>query len=338
MSKEDNTGQDPVPVRISMHSSIQWDIRDVARPASLRQADANRVAIGHAFVDNRTFDQVCTSIIEHAKERGRSAHVITPNAQHIVLLHKDPRLRRIYERADLVVPDGMSLLLAARFHGCSFRERVTGVDIFRELCILAAANGLKVFFLGGLPGSAELAAKTIKQQAGELIYETYCPPVGFEKSTAELKAIEDGIIAASPDILFVALGAPKQEYWIHDHGLKLSVPVSIGVGGSFEIVGGIVPRAPMFMQRVGCEWLYRLCREPRRMWRRYLIGNCQFLWIVLLQRIRRALLVRVLRLAAEDGFAAELDEMAARQPMAYASLAATVTNREMQDVSAPAAA
>lgn len=313
-----------------MLTSTGWTSQDVNESPALRDADANRVAIGHAFVDNRTFDQVCKAIIEHARERRRAAHVITPNAQHVVLLNKDQRLRRIYERADLVVPDGVSLLLAARIHGCSLKERVAGVDIFRALCILAAKNGMKVFFLGGLPGSAERAAEAIKREAQEFSYDTYCPPVGFEHSIDGLAAVADAIERAKPDILFVAFGAPKQEYWIHDHGLKMGVPVSVGVGGSFEMVGGVVPRAPRLVQQAGCEWLYRLSREPRRMWRRYLIGNFQFLWIVFRQRFRRALLDGVLRLATEDAFAAELDEIAARRPGAYASLVAAVRNRELQ--------
>jgi N-acetylglucosaminyldiphosphoundecaprenol N-acetyl-beta-D-mannosaminyltransferase len=310
-----------------MHTSISWDPRDINEATSLREADANRVAIGHAFVDNCTFDEVCAAVIEHARKGRRASHVITPNAQHVVLLNKDYRLRRIYERADLVVPDGISLLLAARIHGCSLKERVAGVDVFKALCILAASNGLKVFFLGGLPGSAVRAAEAVRREAHNLIYDTCCPPLGFENSPAELDAVADAIKRAKPDILFVALGAPKQEYWIHDHGLKLAVPVSVGVGGSFEMVGGVVPRAPKLLQKVGCEWLYRLSREPRRMWRRYLIGNFQFLWIVLLQRVRRTLLEGILRLAADDAFAAELDEIAARRPGAYASLVATVMNR-----------
>jgi len=321
-----------------MHTSISWNLSDVSGSTGLREADANRVAIGHALVDNRSFDQVCTAIIEHAKARRRAAQVITPNAQHVVLLNKDLRLRRIYERADLVVPDGISLLLAARIHGYSLKERVAGVDIFKALCLQASKNGLKVFFLGGLPGSAERAAEAVKREAQDLNYATYCPPTGFENSTTELDTVAAVINRAQPDILFVALGAPKQEYWIHDHGLKLAVPVSVGVGGSFEMVGGIVPRAPKLLQKAGCEWLYRLGREPRRMWRRYLIGNFEFLWIVLLQRIRRALLDGVLRLAAEDGFGAELDEIAARRPGAYASLVATVTNRELQSAHDTAAA
>ena len=126
------------------------------------------------------------------------------------------------------------------------------------------------------------------------------------------EADRGGDHSAQPDILFVAFGAPKQEYWIYEHGLQLSVPVCIGVGGSFEIVGGVVPARSQWTQNIGCEWLYRLCREPRRMWRRYLIGNLEFAAIVLRQRIRR-FSGHVCALRQRGPFAAELSELALQQ-------------------------
>ena len=168
---------------------------------------------------------------------------------------------------------------------------------------------LRVFLLGGRPGSAELAATSLKSDYPGLKCSTYCPPLGFEQSATGLRQTADAITRVQPDLLFVALGAPKQEYWIYKHGLQLEVPVCIGVGGSFEIVGGVVPRAPMWAQDIGCEWLYRLCREPRRMWRRYLIGNLEFAVIVVRQRIRRSLLDTFVQFVNEDRFAAELSEL-----------------------------
>ena len=115
---------------------------------------------------------------------------------------------------------------------------------------------------------------------------TCCPPLGFEGDERELRAVNEAIRAAQPDLVFVALGVPKQECWMERHGRRSGVPVLIGVGGSFEIVGGVLRRAPRFFQRIGCEWLYRLLLEPRRLWKRYLIGNGRFLWIVLRQAVR----------------------------------------------------
>jgi N-acetylglucosaminyldiphosphoundecaprenol N-acetyl-beta-D-mannosaminyltransferase len=180
-----------------------------------------------------------------------------------------------------VVPDGASLLLAARALGTKFPERVAGVDLFQALCGSAARAGLRVFLLGGRPGSADLAASVMKERFPRLRVDTYCPPFGFETSEDGLAGVRQAVLRSRPDLLFVALGMPKQEYWIYDHGRKLGAAVCLGVGGTFELVSGIVPRAPRWVQNIGCEWVYRLCQEPRRMWRRYLVGNLQFAWILL---------------------------------------------------------
>jgi N-acetylglucosaminyldiphosphoundecaprenol N-acetyl-beta-D-mannosaminyltransferase len=203
------------------------------------------------------------------------------------------------------------------------------------LCGLAAAADLQVFLLGGRPGSAELAAAALKAEYPNLKCSTYCPPLGFELSTDGLKRTADAITAARPNILFVALGAPKQEFWIYEHGLQLSVPVCIGVGGSFEIVGGIVPRAPMWTQNIGCEWLYRFWREPRRMWRRYLIGNVEFAAIVLRQRIRRAFLDAFVQFVNEDRFAAELSELTLLQRGGLLNRGAGMTSHDVEGLTTP---
>jgi N-acetylglucosaminyldiphosphoundecaprenol N-acetyl-beta-D-mannosaminyltransferase len=275
---------------------------------ALRQPAMDRVAIGHALVDNCSLQQACDAIVAHAKAGRQPAYVTTANAQHIVLLDRDRRLRKIYDSADLVVPDGFSLLLAARIHRRFLQERITGVDMFQVLCDLAAKHDLHVFLLGGLPGSADLAAQVVKRRVSSLRVTTYCPPFGFEKTTDGLKEAACAVTAAKPDLLFVGLGAPKQEYWIYEHGLDLSIPVSIGVGGTFEMVAGVVSRAPMWMQNLGCEWLFRLSREPRRLWRRYLIGNLEFSLIVFRQYVRRAFLARFFSLVDKDRFGAEIYE------------------------------
>ena len=293
-----------------MSLPMQQFISPIEAPASLlSETKVSRVGIGHALVHDCSSRQVCSSIIAHARRNGKAAYVITPNAQHIVLLDKDEKFRQIYSHADLVIADGISLLLAARFHGRVLQERIAGVDVFRELCGLAADETLNVFFLGGRPGSADLAAAALRAQFPSLRCTTHCPPHGFEASPDGLMSVEAAITAAKPHLLFVGLGAPKQEYWIHDHGVHLSVPICIGVGGSFELIGGVVPRAPAWMQNIACEWLFRLFREPRRLWRRYLIGNLAFINIVVRQRARRALLNKCVKLAARNKFAAEFNEI-----------------------------
>ncbi len=239
------------------------------------------VDICHAHVNITTMPHAVALISNYAATSPGPAYVVTPNAQHVVLLEKDQHFREIYSHASLVLPDGFSLLLAARLFGKRLKERVTGVDLFQALCGRAAEMGLRVYLMGGQPGSAALAARKLKGAYPNLIVAgTYCPAWGFENDSRQLDAMARMIRKAKPHILFVGLGAPKQENWIYEHGLKLGVPVCMGIGGSFEMVGGITTRAPRWLQRVGLEWLFRLAVEPRRMWKRYLIGNVQFMALV----------------------------------------------------------
>lgn len=318
-----------------MNINTQWFAASPLTGTPLRGPHIKRIGVGRTLIDNCSSQQVCASIIAHAQNRGRPAHVITPNAQHIVLLEKDRRLQEVYAHADLVIPDGISLLIAARLYGRSLQQRIAGVDIFRTLCGMAAEADLQVFLLGGRPGSAELAAAALRKEHPNLRYTAYCPPYGFEQDPVALKETAEAITAAQPDILFAALGAPKQEYWIHTHGLQLSVPVCIGVGGSFEIVGGIVPRAPQWTQDIGCEWLYRFSREPRRMWRRYLIGNLEFAGIVLRQRMRRIFLDTFVTFIREDRFAAELSEVTLLQHERPKDTRSAMTARDVEGLTNP---
>lgn len=244
-------------------------------------ARIERVKIGHALVHAITFDQALDVLVEHAQSGQATAHVVTPNAQHVVLLEGDLNLRLAYADATLVLPDGASLLMAARVLASPLKERVTGVDLFQSLCGRAAQTGLRVFLLGGSPGSAEIAAEKLTSlYPGLVVAGTYCPPFGFERDEVQLQKVRCRIRSAAPHFLFVGLGAPKQEYWIHQYGSELNVPVCVGIGGAFEMVAGLTPRAPRWMQVTGFEWLFRLCAEPRRLWKRYLIGNLQFMAIV----------------------------------------------------------
>lgn len=246
-----------------------------------------KVEISGVAIDSYSFDQVVEKIIVHAKMQGQPEYVVTPNAQHIVLLQKDEQFRQIYRQAFLVVPDGVPLIWAAKFLNTPLNGRVNGTDLFERLCAVSAAQGLSVFLLGGRPGAAEQAAWVLRDRHPSLkMAGFYCPPYGFEKDKAELDRIDQLIQAAAPDILFVGLGAPKQECWISEHYQTLGVPVSLGIGVSFELTAGVVKRAPKLMQKLGLEWLFRLLMEPRRLWKRYVSGNTLFILLVLKQRFK----------------------------------------------------
>ncbi|MDY6900048.1 MAG: WecB/TagA/CpsF family glycosyltransferase [Cyanobacteriota bacterium] len=245
-----------------------------------------RVNICGVKIDNYSFEDVVERITDHAMTGVLPSYVVTPNAQHVLSLQRDADFRNIYEKAFLAVPDGVSLLWSAKFLQTPLNGRVNGTDLFEELSAVAERKGLKVFLLGGRPGAAEAAKKTLQARHPNLqIVGTHCPPYGFESQPEELASINSRIKAAAPDILFVGLGAPKQEKWIYQNYEELGVPVSLGIGVSFELVADMVQRAPLWMQKWGLEWLFRLIVEPKRLWKRYVMGNPQFMWLVIKQRL-----------------------------------------------------
>lgn len=237
-------------------------------------------------IDKCTLNEAVEAIAQYALSGTVPKYVVTPNAHHVVMLQEDAHFREIYQNAFLVVPDGVPLVWAANFLQTPLLERVNGTDLFERLCEVAPKIGLKIFLLGGRPGAADSAKQILSARySGLRIVDTYCPPYGFETDIAELELINTRIKAAAPHIIFVGLGAPKQEYWIYANHQKIGVPISVGIGVSFELVSGMVQRAPVWMQKKGLEWFFRLLVEPSRLWKRYLLGNTLFLWLVLKQRV-----------------------------------------------------
>jgi N-acetylglucosaminyldiphosphoundecaprenol N-acetyl-beta-D-mannosaminyltransferase len=215
---------------------------------------------------------------------GRPQVIETVNAQFVCLAHEKQQFADLVSKADMVVADGMSVVAASRLLGQPCPERVTGVDLLVRLCEKAAETGATVYFMGGRPGAAEKTAERLcAKYPGLEIAGVDCPPVGFDKDPEQSAAVIGRITSAAPDFLFVGLGAPKQEIWINQYADKLPVKTLIGVGGSFEMLSGELPRAPKWMQQAGLEWLFRLGLEPGRLWKRYLIGNLHFMQIVAFQ-------------------------------------------------------
>ncbi|MBI4782349.1 MAG: WecB/TagA/CpsF family glycosyltransferase [Oscillatoriophycideae cyanobacterium NC_groundwater_1537_Pr4_S-0.65um_50_18] len=245
-----------------------------------------RVNICGVGIDQYSFNQVVEIIIHHVLSSSQPEYVVTPNAHHVIMLQKDAEFQKIYRDAFLSVPDGVPLLWAAKFLDTPLSDRVNGTDLFENLCAIAAEKDLKVFFLGGRPGAAEKVKETLQARHPALkVVGTCCPPYGFESQPDELEQINSKIRAAAPHILFVGLGAPKQEKWTYANYQELGVPISVSIGVSFELVADMVKRAPVLMQKMGLEWLFRLLVEPRRLWQRYIIGNPHFIWLVLKQRV-----------------------------------------------------
>jgi N-acetylglucosaminyldiphosphoundecaprenol N-acetyl-beta-D-mannosaminyltransferase len=246
-----------------------------------------RLTLAGVPIDACTGGEAVRLIVDHATRAGPPAYVVTPNAMHVVMLQEMESFRRVYDEAWLSLADGMAVVWACSVLGTPVPEKVSGSDLFPALCGAAADAGASVFFMGGRPGAAEGAARVLTARHPALrVAGTYCPPMGFEKDPAENARTLAAVRAAAPDILFVGLGAPKQEFWMHAHHRELGVPVSLGIGVSFEFVAGMVKRAPVWMQRSGLEWFHRLAMEPRRLWKRYAVTNPRFAALVLREYTR----------------------------------------------------
>lgn len=217
------------------------------------------------------------SFIMDELDAGRGGTVITPNLDHIRRVHDDLHFGALVSEADLVVPDGMPLIWASRIQGTPLPGRVAGSDLIWTLSAAASERGRSVFLLGGMPGTADAAAQVLRDTyPGLRIAGTYCPPMGFEKNHNEMANITNALIAAQPDIVFVALGSPKQEQLVDRIRRTLPSGWWLGVGISFSFVAGQVKRAPMWAQKFGLEWVHRLWQEPRRLFKRYLLVGIPF--------------------------------------------------------------
>ncbi len=194
-------------------------------------------------------------------EQRMPRHIVTADASMLVMAREDAELRSIIEHAALVTPDSYGILWAAHRLRAPMRERVSGVDIVEHLCALSPQKGYRIFFFGAAPGVAELAAERMRTlYPGASIVGTRC---GFF-TPEELPAILQEIRAAQPHVLCVAMGIPKQEKWIAAHMAELQVPVSIGVGGTLDVLSGTVRRAPRLFQKLRLEWLWRLLSNPKK--------------------------------------------------------------------------
>ena len=221
--------------------------------------------------------------IERFVAKGGAHYVCVSNVFSIMMSQRDAEFRRITNEADLAVPDGMPLAWLARWHGHEQRDRVYGPDLMLGCCQRSLKTGTSHFFYGGARGVPELLAQNLTARfPGLKVAGCYSPP--FRPLTpAEDEDVVRMINDSGADMLWVSLGAPKQERWMAQHVGRIKAPVMIGVGAAFPFLTGTVKQAPRWMQKSGLEWLFRLCIEPRRLWRRYLLNNPLFILLTLCQ-------------------------------------------------------
>lgn len=213
-------------------------------------------------------------------------HSIAATGMHgVVEAQRDPSFKEILNATDLVVPDGMPLIWLGRRRGYDLARRVYGPDLMLTFSEETQGQGYRHFFYGGEPGVAEQLAEALKRRFPAMQVVGTCSPPFRPLSIEEDEEIVGMISRAAPHVLWVGLGTPKQERWMHEHKAQLNVPVLVGVGAAFDMLSSRKKQAPQWVREHGLEWLFRLFQEPRRLWRRYLIYGTQFIFYVALESL-----------------------------------------------------
>ena len=235
-------------------------------------------------VDGTTYEETIDAVADMA--RARSGGMVCVATVHMVMeAFDDPVFRRVVNAADRVTPDGVPLVRALRLLGIPQAQRVYGPTLTPLLCRRAEELGLPVGFYGGTPEVLDALLRELSARFPKLKIPFAFSPPFRPLSEVEDAGVADAIDAAGVTILFVGLGCPKQERWMAAHRESLRCAM-VGVGAAFDFIAGAKSQAPRWMQRMGLEWLFRLLAEPRRLWRRYLIGNPRFLYHFALERLR----------------------------------------------------
>jgi N-acetylglucosaminyldiphosphoundecaprenol N-acetyl-beta-D-mannosaminyltransferase len=238
-----------------------------------------------APLDLLTLDETVTRAVDAMRSQVLAQHVAI-NVAKVVKMRSDPELRRDVIESHIAGVDGMGIVWGARLLGIRVPERVAGIDLMMQLLEVCAAEGFRPYFLGARQDILERAIAVAKQRLPGLQFAG--ARNGYFRGEEE-PAIVEQIRQSSADCLFIGMPTPRKERFLHQHRERLGVPFIMGVGGSFDVLAGVVARAPASMQRLGLEWLHRTLQEPGRMWRRYLETNLAFAGLLASAMISRAL-------------------------------------------------
>lgn len=247
-------------------------------------ASVERVELLGLPFDPLTMQSAVERCLEWCRTPRASHTVITINAWHANQIHRDAELRQACRAGDLVLADGMSVVWTFALAGAPLPGRVAGVDLMARLLEEAGRHRLRVFFLGARREVVtKLAEESARRHPGLVV--AGCRDGYF--GPADHPALVEEIRRAEPHLLFVGMPSPFKETWCERHRTALAVPVIMGVGGSFDVLAGYVKRAPRLFQVTGMEWFWRLLMEPRKMWRRYLVNNTEYIWLAARQIMAR---------------------------------------------------
>lgn len=224
-----------------------------------------KISVFGVDVDDISLDEAAKMIVNLAGSGQREKYVVTVNAEFVMKAKKDHKFAKILANADIAVADGWWVAFSKLIMGGHAQGRITGVDLIETVCKLSGNKPIGVGFFGGFGGVAAEVAKRQKLASPSLKVVYYGP--GDDTTSSNLRLKVPKSLSRRIDILFVALGMGKQEFWIEKWAKKLDVGVFIGVGGAFDYIAGVKKRAPKFLQENGLEWLWRLILEPKRLWR-----------------------------------------------------------------------
>lgn len=255
----------------------------------MNESVAPKINIAGTGISNVTLNETMDLFDQWIQQGDKKRICVTP-VNCVVWASKNPSLQSLYNEADLTLCDGVPLIWASKFLAKNkeaiLRGRVTGLDLLPQYIERCYQNGHSQFFLGAKPGIGTLLKEVSEAKyPGIQIKGVYSPPFAEKFSEEENEKMIALINAAAPDILWVSLTAPKQDWWIAAHFDRLNVKIAIGIGGAFEVAAGEIERAPEWMQKNGLEWLYRFYKEPKRLFKRYLIEAPQFIPLLFQQKI-----------------------------------------------------
>jgi N-acetylglucosaminyldiphosphoundecaprenol N-acetyl-beta-D-mannosaminyltransferase len=261
--------------------------RRAALESTARELQKQQNAYLHQRVEilNVPIDNISTADFLQQLKQGV---VFTPNVDHLMKLQRDPDFVEAYNQADFRVCDSQVLMMASKFLGRPIKAKISGSDLFPMFCDHHRDNEkIKIFLLGGAEGVAAEAQRRINARIGrDIVVQAHSPSFGFEKNEAECQRILEMIRQSPANVLVVGVGAPKQEKWIARYKQQLpSIDIFLAVGASIDFEAGNKPRAPELISKLGLEWLYRLASEPKRLWKRYLVDDLPFLWLVVKERL-----------------------------------------------------
>ncbi len=249
----------------------------------IQTRSTTRVEVMGVKIDNLSMEETLSLIEEKILEALPTQHVVV-NAAKVVEANKNPELKAIIESCEIVNADGQAVVWASKILGKPLKERVAGIDLMQALVQRASQKGWSIYFFGA---RQEVLDKVIEHYRKEFPTLRIAGARNGYYTPEEESTIAADISKSKAHILFVAMSSPKKEMFLNKYRSVMNVPFVMGVGGSFDVVAGVTKRAPLWMQKIGLEWLFRFLQEPRRMWRRYIIGNAEFIALLLKYKFKR---------------------------------------------------